>query len=171
MKLKAFAAGALLAVASFSASAAPVVHTYDLGTLDGSGFDTTSLTSNKYAIGIDFADDWKFTVTTASSASFGAQQTFAISTAEISGFSAELNGHPFNLTVDTTKGQQNLSWTGNLAAGDYTVHVSGHTLARNTQYTATVSALPVPEPETYGMLLGGLGVLGLVARRKAKKAA
>jgi len=24
----------------------------------------------------------------------------------------------------------------------------------------------VPEPETYGMLLGGLGVLGLVARRK-----
>jgi hypothetical protein len=25
---------------------------------------------------------------------------------------------------------------------------------------------PVPEPETYGMMLAGLGVLGLLARRR-----
>jgi len=30
---------------------------------------------------------------------------------------------------------------------------------------------PVPEPETYGMLLGGLALMGAVARRKMKKAA
>jgi len=34
-----------------------------------------------------------------------------------------------------------------------------------------VSIAAVPEPETYAMLLGGLGVMGLIARRKAKKAA
>lgn len=31
-------------------------------------------------------------------------------------------------------------------------------------------ATPVPEPETYGMLLAGLGLLGFVARRKSVKA-
>jgi hypothetical protein len=28
---------------------------------------------------------------------------------------------------------------------------------------------PVPEPETYGMLLGGLGLLGFLARRRRKQ--
>ncbi|MBY0556758.1 MAG: PEP-CTERM sorting domain-containing protein, partial [Burkholderiaceae bacterium] len=33
--------------------------------------------------------------------------------------------------------------------------------------TYTFNAAPVPEPETYGMLLVGLGLMGLVARRRA----
>jgi len=42
---------------------------------------------------------------------------------------------------------------------------------KNAAYLGSVSALPVPEPETYGMLLGGLALVGAVARRRAKKAA
>lgn len=171
MKLKAFAAGALLAAASFGASAAPVTHAYTFDPLESSGFDTSSLTGGKYNKGIDFYDSWTFTIAVPSATSFGAQQTFAAAAAEISNFGAELNGQAFSLVNNPADGQQNLSWKGNLAAGSYTVHVWGHVNANKTQYTATVSALPVPEPETYGMLLGGLGVLGLVARRKAKKAA
>jgi hypothetical protein len=38
------------------------------------------------------------------------------------------------------------------------------------KYSGEVSISPVPEPTTYGMLLGGLGVMGFLARRKAKKA-
>jgi choice-of-anchor C domain-containing protein len=45
--------------------------------------------------------------------------------------------------------------------------------ANNTYYGAaldniSVTAAPVPEPETYAMLVAGLGLLGFVARRKQK---
>jgi hypothetical protein len=36
---------------------------------------------------------------------------------------------------------------------------------------AVMMAAPVPEPETYGMMLGGLGLLGFLARRRKAKQA
>ena len=40
-------------------------------------------------------------------------------------------------------------------------------IANETSNTTTVYALaPVPEPETYAMLLAGLGLLGVATRRK-----
>lgn len=36
--------------------------------------------------------------------------------------------------------------------------------------TVTYIYAPVPEPETYGMLLAGLGLMGVIARRKSRKA-
>jgi PEP-CTERM motif len=37
----------------------------------------------------------------------------------------------------------------------------------NSVLAITVGALPVPEPETYAMLLAGFGLLGFVARRRS----
>jgi hypothetical protein len=55
-----------------------------------------------------------------------------------------------------------------LAAGDYYLAVTGNLVsASSASFGGAVSvAAPVPEPETYGMLLGGLGVLGFLARRR-----
>ncbi|MBA3697006.1 MAG: PEP-CTERM sorting domain-containing protein [Methylotenera sp.] len=51
-------------------------------------------------------------------------------------------------------------------AGEYFIHIAGIASGAGT-YNGTVSMVsPVPEPETYGMLLAGLGMIGFVARRR-----
>jgi hypothetical protein len=58
---------------------------------------------------------------------------------------------------------------GTLAAGNYTLEVLGKV---NSQFAGSysgnvlVQALPVPEADTYAMLLAGLGLVGVVARRR-----
>jgi hypothetical protein len=57
--------------------------------------------------------------------------------------------------------------TSNLAAGDYYVKVSGMLVSNGSgSFGANINLAPVPEPETYGMLLAGLGALGFLARRR-----
>jgi len=52
-----------------------------------------------------------------------------------------------------------------LGAGDYTWKITG-SAAGQTFYGAELSVLAVPEPETYAMMLAGLGLLGFAARRR-----
>ena len=60
----------------------------------------------------------------------------------------------------------------NVAAGTYLLSATGNNAAGLTAVNAsyTVTAAPVPEPETYAMLMAGLGVVGFMARRKKKVA-
>jgi len=50
-------------------------------------------------------------------------------------------------------------------AATYTLAVSGTSIG-DSRYTTIVQLAPVPEPETYAMLLAGLGVMGFVAKRR-----
>ena len=63
---------------------------------------------------------------------------------------------------------------GTYAPGNYYYTVSGVGTAgaeKAGAYSfAVVTSLPVPEPETYAMLLAGLGLLGTIARRRKSKA-
>lgn len=72
------------------------------------------------------------------------------------------------------------TWTlsaNNLAAGNYTINVSGKAglvagvlpiVIPPSSYSGTVSLVtsPIPEPETFGMMLAGLGLMGFVAARR-----
>jgi len=64
--------------------------------------------------------------------------------------------------------------SGTYTAGNYYFTVSGVGTEGATKagaYSfAVVTSLPVPEPETYAMLLAGLGLMGTIARRRKSKA-
>ncbi len=55
-----------------------------------------------------------------------------------------------------------------LMAGDYQLSVKGINSQTQASYSGNlaVSGAPVPEPETYALLLAGLGAAGFVARRR-----
>lgn len=59
--------------------------------------------------------------------------------------------------------------TAGLAAGDYYVQVSGGLISETgASYAGVLNITPVPEPGTYAMLLAGLGLVGVAARRSKR---
>lgn len=81
--------------------------------------------------------------------------------------------------VDTTK-SGTVSKTFSLAAGTYSLIVGGNdynaqldtaapNFGKSYGMTVTLGVAAVPEPETYAMLLAGLGLIGGIARRRARQ--
>ncbi|WP_259772521.1 FxDxF family PEP-CTERM protein [Pseudoduganella lutea] len=58
------------------------------------------------------------------------------------------------------------SFLGSLGPGTYTLIATGNAVRDASLDISLSFTQPVPEPATYGMLIGGLGVLGLLARRR-----
>ena len=52
------------------------------------------------------------------------------------------------------------------AADGYFYKVTGSAIAPGAAYSLASAITPVPEPETYVMMLAGLGALGFLARRR-----
>ncbi|MBK9347554.1 MAG: PEP-CTERM sorting domain-containing protein [Burkholderiales bacterium] len=49
--------------------------------------------------------------------------------------------------------------------------MKGFASAGGASYGGNIGVTAVPEPETYAMLLAGLGLMGAIARRRNNKAA
>jgi len=160
MKMKTAIAAATLALFGAAASAATTPVTMVTGSFNDVALGEISFVGNSTVSGLaGFVS--KFTGT------FG-NQTFtfdapAITFSKVSLYSGNTQsafslGESFNFA--------------NLTSGTYTLKVSGSVAGGATggaiaQYSVTA----VPEPETYAMLLAGLGVMGAIARRRSKTAA
>ena len=81
-----------------------------------------------------------------------------------------VSGDEALLATSSTPGGNSLALAWGAAnSGSYYLAVGG--LTNGTQggiYTGAISVTAVPEPETYAMMLAGLGALGFLARRRRK---
>lgn len=61
-----------------------------------------------------------------------------------------------------------LSFSGASVPGNYKLNIAGYKLdpTLSASYAGNISISPVPEPETYAMLLAGLGMIGFSIRRR-----
>jgi hypothetical protein len=153
---------------------------------DGSGFfgDTFAAGNN----GATFADHFTFSVTGTMPMNFDAIVSSISRTADtgldFSGLSlyrvgggTGTGGTAGDTLISSGTSLQSGSvdvWTlssDNLQAGDYYVMVGGNLVSDTSgSFGGAVMLAPVPEPETYGMMLAGLGVLGFLARRRKQAA-
>lgn len=160
---------------------------------DGSGFfgDTFAMNNN----GATFADHFTFSVTGTTGMNFDAIVSSISRSADtgldISGLSlyrvgggtgtgSGTGGTAGDTLVTSGTSMQSGAidvWTlssDNLTAGNYYVLVSGNLVSDTSgSFGGAVMmspTAPVPEPETYGMMIAGLGVLGFLARRRKQAA-
>ena len=153
---------------------------------DGSGFfgDTFAMNNN----GATFADHFTFSVQGTSPMNFDAIVSSISRTADTGldfsglalyrvGGGTGTGGTAGDTLITSGTSLQTGSmdvWTlssDNLQAGDYYLLVSGNLVSDTAgSFGGAVMMAPVPEPETYGMMLAGLGVLGFLARRRKQAA-
>jgi hypothetical protein len=142
--------------------------------LDGSGYFGDAFAMNNH--GDTFMDHFTFSVT-------GAAQNLDAVVASIAGSATtglDLTGLGLYTSTGTLVASGSMMSTGmidvwtistdNLAVGNYYVQVNGGLVSDTSgSFGGAIMLAPVPEPETYGMMMAGLGILGFLARRRKQK--
>ena len=177
MKIKKYLATMILAAASVSSSFAATTNETFASLTNGVTFGKGTVYGLSLPVG-SFTNNYTFVAPTSESFSFYA------STWQDTSFSATLfpSSLPATAQALTAGGTGMYAWdektvTGafTLVAGtQYTLSITG-VAAAPTNYWGSISVptpvASVPEPETYAMLLVGLGVIGAIARRRKAAAA
>ncbi|GGY85252.1 FxDxF family PEP-CTERM protein [Pseudoduganella plicata] len=159
MKLK-FAIAGLLAAASFSAMAAD----QSVAIIDGVGSFDSLVVGNDGVLsgGLDVLTfngvgpglyDVVLTIS-------GQNLSFDAAASTLNGFKGEAYG----------VGKLKFFGVEATTESPFVLNLAGVANNAKAIYSGELTVAAVPEPSTYGMLLGGLGIMGFLARRKAKKA-
>lgn len=158
MKFKSLAIAGVLALAATSSFANL---TTNLGTLtppQSVGFNNT--------VSGSFMDTYNFSLSDASNVGVSITNFSFFNVGNIMSFAAMLDGNA--LTLTSLGVAQQLAGSATLTGGNHVLTVSGIGGRPNASYGGNVVAAPVPEPESFAMLLAGLGLMGAIARRRNK---
>lgn len=142
--------------------------------IDGSGFFGDSFAMDN--MGDTFSDQFTFSVTDMPhniDAIISSISSSASTGLDITGLGVYSEAGTLIANGTSLMSGMNDVWTlstDNLALGNYYLQVSG-TMVSDTagSFGGAVMLQPVPEPETYGMMLAGLGLVGWMARRRKVK--
>jgi hypothetical protein len=163
MTLKQIAAAAMLATAACSSFA---VGPGPLGSIDNMPVSI----SNIVPMGI-FQDVYSFSIADPGSLA-GNVVAINFGTYNIQGLTVTLQDASFAVIGSDNNPADGFSF-GSLAAGNYALNVLGFaTGSQGGFYSGGLIAqtAPIPEPETYALMLAGLGIVGFIARRRRSAA-
>ena len=122
-----------------------------------------------------FFDTFNFTIGSGGALSASAVSISLGNLFNITGLQGTIwdNWHPNgNSYLGSFNGDNTTFNVGSLGAGNYHIDFTGTaTGLAGGAYLAAVSVAAVPEPESYALLLAGLGVMGTIARRRSRNAA
>lgn len=165
MKLSAIALAAALAV-STGAYAENLTNNVNLAgdaadILTGS-FGVTHLESGEFYDTFNFSPTYGNWLVDSSLITIGFRPA-----SDIDFITAEINDHW--LTLSPTGPYEYALMMQEPIMGPLVMHVYGRVngmMDASASYAGTINIMPVPEPATYGMLMGGLGILAWLARRR-----
>jgi hypothetical protein len=87
-------------------------------------------------------------------------------------YSTARNESPYDPSGTGGLDRWTFDYGSSLPRGTWAVRVTGDVVGNaGGSYSATIALMPIPEPQEWGMLLAGLGVVGALARRRKARPA
>jgi hypothetical protein len=153
----------LFSMGMANATAPTVTNMHDLTSYGSAGYPAyVSLGKNSGS----FSDVYNFSIPSLSDVT-GDVANLYVSHGGIDHLSLTLQGGPNSIFYQNLPtGRNDALIEQFLGYGNYSFTVAGNAAIQGGKYFFNATALPVPEPSTWAMMLGGLGLIGFMSYRR-----